>query len=372
MPRSPVSMATQLTVHVSTQAVADLEDEDRQALQARSAARCGSSPSTSAAASARRRARRRDASPRSSSPEPPRRRSGSRSTGTRNCRSRAIGRRPKSRSRFCRARDGALKALSLTAYSDAGVAVNSTVAGARPSHLSGRSQGARRLRRRQQPAAGLRLPRPRRSADGLRARAGDRRGGAPAQDRPDPVAQALGPRPRSAAPLSTGPRARDVARARPDGRRRGRYRRGVGVADRLSGSISGSSGTKVELAIEDGRLVASTATQDIGTGTRSVIADTVAREFGLEPHEVEVRIGDSTLPEGPTSGGSRVTASIVPPLAARGRQAQSRHRRQDRSQAGAGIERAVARPHRRLARSQSRGGAPGGQRQDRLRQQSRW
>ena len=73
-------------------------------------------------------------------------------------------------------------------------------------------------------------------------------------------------------------------------------------------------GTKVELAVEDGRLVASTATQDIGTGTRSVIADTVAREFGLDPHEVEVRIGDSKLPEGPTSGGSRVTASIVPPL----------------------------------------------------------
>jgi xanthine dehydrogenase YagR molybdenum-binding subunit len=68
------------------------------------------------------------------------------------------------------------------------------------------------------------------------------------------------------------------------------------------------------LAIEDGRLVASTATQDIGTRTRSVIADTVAREFALEPHEVEVRIGDSKLPNGPGSSGSRVTASIVPPL----------------------------------------------------------
>ena len=44
-----------------------------------------------------------------------------------------------------------------------------------------------------------------------------------------------------------------------------------------------------------------------------MIANTVAREFGLEPHEIEVRIGDSDLPEGPGSGGSRVTASIVPP-----------------------------------------------------------
>ena len=39
----------------------------------------------------------------------------------------------------------------------------------------------------------------------------------------------------------------------------------------------------------------------------------MAYEFGLEPHEIEVRIGDSSLPEGPGSGGSRTTASVVPP-----------------------------------------------------------
>ena len=92
----------------------------------------------------------------------------------------------------------------------------------------------------------------------------------------------------------------------------GRYRRGVGVA---SGYwlYFWQPGSKVELAIKDGHLIASTAIQDIGTGSRSVIANTVAREFGLEPHEVEVRIGDSNLVEGPGSGGSRTTASIVPP-----------------------------------------------------------
>jgi xanthine dehydrogenase YagR molybdenum-binding subunit len=102
---------------------------------------------------------------------------------------------------------------------------------------------------------------------------------------------------------------------RPNGAKaqNGRYRRGVGVA---AGHwyYFWQLGTKVELAIEGGRLVASTATQDVGTGTRSVIADTIAREFELEPREVEVRIGDSRLPEGPTSGASKVTASIVPPL----------------------------------------------------------
>ena len=93
----------------------------------------------------------------------------------------------------------------------------------------------------------------------------------------------------------------------------GRYRRGVGVATGYWLYLW-QPGSKVEVAVKGGRLIASTATQDIGTGTRTVIANTVAREFGLEPHEIEVRIGDSKLPEGPGSGGSRVTASVIPPM----------------------------------------------------------
>jgi xanthine dehydrogenase YagR molybdenum-binding subunit len=92
----------------------------------------------------------------------------------------------------------------------------------------------------------------------------------------------------------------------------GRYRRGVGVATGYWLYIW-QPGSKIELAVESGRLVAKTATQDIGQGSRTVIANTVAYEFGLEPHEVEVRIGDSNLPEGPGAGGSRSTASVVPP-----------------------------------------------------------
>jgi xanthine dehydrogenase YagR molybdenum-binding subunit len=92
----------------------------------------------------------------------------------------------------------------------------------------------------------------------------------------------------------------------------GRYRRGVGVATGYW-LYFWQPGSKVELAVKGGRLIASTAIQDIGTGSRSVIANTVANEFGLEPHEVEVRIGNSDLVEGPGSGGSRTTASVVPP-----------------------------------------------------------
>jgi xanthine dehydrogenase YagR molybdenum-binding subunit len=92
----------------------------------------------------------------------------------------------------------------------------------------------------------------------------------------------------------------------------GRYRRGVGVASGYWLYLW-QTGSSVELAIKGGRIIASCAVQDIGTGTRSVIASTVAKAFELEPHEIDVRIGHSNLPEGPGSGGSRVTASVVPP-----------------------------------------------------------
>jgi xanthine dehydrogenase YagR molybdenum-binding subunit len=92
----------------------------------------------------------------------------------------------------------------------------------------------------------------------------------------------------------------------------GRYRRGVGVATGYWLYIW-QPGSKVDLAVVGGHLVASCATQDIGQGSRTVIANTVAREFGLEPHEIEVRIGSSDLPEGPGAGGSRSTASMIPP-----------------------------------------------------------
>ncbi len=92
----------------------------------------------------------------------------------------------------------------------------------------------------------------------------------------------------------------------------GRYRRGVGVATGYWLYLW-QTGSSVELAVKGGRLIASCAVQDIGTGTRSVIANTVAKAFDLEPQDIEVRIGHSSYPEGPGSGGSRVTASVVPP-----------------------------------------------------------
>ena len=129
----------------------------------------------------------------------------------------------------------------------------------------------------------------------------------------------------------------------------GRYRRGVGVATGYWLYLW-QPGSKVEVAVKGGRLIASTATQDIGTGTRTVIANTVAREFGLEPHEIEVRIGNSKLPEGPGSGGSRVTASVIPPMLLAIEQLKAAIQQNAKRQAGPRLQRAMARNARGIAR----------------------
>jgi xanthine dehydrogenase YagR molybdenum-binding subunit len=78
------------------------------------------------------------------------------------------------------------------------------------------------------------------------------------------------------------------------GAEHGRYRRGVGVAAGYW-PYFWQPGCEVELAVRDGRLVASTSTQDIGNGARTVLANTVAGAFGLRPHEIEALVGDSSL-----------------------------------------------------------------------------
>ncbi len=68
---------------------------------------------------------------------------------------------------------------------------------------------------------------------------------------------------------------------------------------------------RVELRA-DGTAFVGIATQDIGTGTYTVLAQLVAAATGLPVERVIVDIGDTNLPPGPTSGGSMATASIVP------------------------------------------------------------
>lgn len=98
---------------------------------------------------------------------------------------------------------------------------------------------------------------------------------------------------------------------RPPDSKGGRYRRGVGVAA-ANWVYFFQRDCEVEVGIEDGRVYAATAVQDIGTGIRSVLAEAVARTLGIERSQVEVRVGDTRWVKGPSSSASRTTATVVP------------------------------------------------------------
>jgi xanthine dehydrogenase YagR molybdenum-binding subunit len=60
---------------------------------------------------------------------------------------------------------------------------------------------------------------------------------------------------------------------------------------------------------DDGTLVVETGSQDLGTGTYTILTQIAADALGTSPGRVLVRIGDTRLPESPMSGGSQTAAS---------------------------------------------------------------
>lgn len=60
----------------------------------------------------------------------------------------------------------------------------------------------------------------------------------------------------------------------------------------------------------DGRLVVSSATADIGTGTYTVMTQIAAAAIGLPMERVEFRLGDSSLSQAPLEGGSATVSSV--------------------------------------------------------------
>jgi len=72
-----------------------------------------------------------------------------------------------------------------------------------------------------------------------------------------------------------------------------------------------AAAANVELR-DDGTARVTCATQDIGTGTYTNLAQLASHKTGVPLEKIEVALGDTSLPEGPLSGGSMATASLVP------------------------------------------------------------
>lgn len=64
--------------------------------------------------------------------------------------------------------------------------------------------------------------------------------------------------------------------------------------------------------LANGRVVVSSATHDLGTGTYTIMTQIAADTLGLPIEQVKFELGDTKLPQAPVSGGSCTAASVSP------------------------------------------------------------
>lgn len=99
--------------------------------------------------------------------------------------------------------------------------------------------------------------------------------------------------------------------------RNGNHLVGYGMATATYPGIRSAASVKMQM-LADGSVMVMSATQDIGTGTYTIMAQTAADALGISLNKISVKLGDSGLPPGPLSGGSTTAASITPAVFAAG------------------------------------------------------
>jgi xanthine dehydrogenase YagR molybdenum-binding subunit len=96
--------------------------------------------------------------------------------------------------------------------------------------------------------------------------------------------------------------------------RSGHLQRGFAVASGAWHSLGGSGPEALAVARRDGRFEVRVGTQDIGTGTRTVLAMVAAEELGMPLSAVTAQIGDTRFPFSVPSGGSSTCPSDSPAI----------------------------------------------------------
>jgi xanthine dehydrogenase YagR molybdenum-binding subunit len=66
----------------------------------------------------------------------------------------------------------------------------------------------------------------------------------------------------------------------------------------------------------NGHVTVLCGTQDLGTGTYTIMAQTAASELGMPMSKVHAELGDTKQPRGPVSGGSQTAATVTPAVKA--------------------------------------------------------
>ena len=98
---------------------------------------------------------------------------------------------------------------------------------------------------------------------------------------------------------------------KPRAMREGNELIGWGVATATYPAMRSPSEAHVTVG-SDGSIDVASATHDLGTGQYTILAQIAAEVLGVEPKQVRVRIGDSSLPPAPVAGGSMSAASVGP------------------------------------------------------------
>jgi len=102
-------------------------------------------------------------------------------------------------------------------------------------------------------------------------------------------------------------------RPQPDGSGEGHLRRGIGVGVGDWPAFPADAQIRVDV-FRDGTVKVLSGTQDIGTGTRTVLVDVLADQLGVDRALITSDCGNSDYPPGPTSGGSMTAHSIAPAI----------------------------------------------------------
>ena len=101
----------------------------------------------------------------------------------------------------------------------------------------------------------------------------------------------------------------------PGSMRQGRYLVGYGMAT-ATYPANRSASTARAILFADGHAEIECCTQDIGTGTYTIMTQIAADALSLPVAKVKVKLGDSNFPKGANSGGSQVSASVGPAIRA--------------------------------------------------------
>ncbi|MBE7557502.1 xanthine dehydrogenase family protein molybdopterin-binding subunit [bacterium] len=95
----------------------------------------------------------------------------------------------------------------------------------------------------------------------------------------------------------------------------GPLHRGIGVASGRWSNVGERRNSRIQVRVAihpDGGVEVENGAQDLGTGTRTIVGLLAAEELGLPVEALTVKIGHTSYPYGPASGGSSTAPGLAP------------------------------------------------------------